>query len=537
MKVLKCIQCYSRLLFMLSLVSLLVLPMTVLAETYNLTILHTNDHHGHFAKFDPYPVMDVGGLAAQSTLVNIVRAEVAKSGGHSLLLSAGDINTGIPESDLLDAEPDIKIMNLLGYDAMALGNHEFDKNRETLLKQQEWAEFPFLSANIVKKDSGEPLVEPYIIKEVNGLKVAILGLTTEETPILTLPDHTADLEFKSAIETARELVPILREEADLVVALTHLGFYEEAGGGYRSAGDIKLAKEVDGIDVIIGGHSHTSLKAPEVFNDTLIVQAGAYSENVGRLDLVVDAEANTISDYSYKLISVNGKKRVKYNDKRYYMYVDKGYVEDKEILEAIEPYMVQADELLSQPLGEAVVELVGGKATSRSQETNLGNLITDGMLAKTNAEIAFQNGGGIRATIAPGPVTYRDVLTVQPFGNTLVLLDMTGEQIMDVLNYAATIEPGNGAFLHVAGLKWTINRSGEKAVAENVMFGDAPLDLQHKYRVVTNNFMAAGGDGYKMLKEIEQLDTGFVDADAMKEYIARLEKVEPKVEGRLTIVE
>ena len=165
----------SRVLIILALVSLLVIPTTVFAKEYKLTILHTNDYHGHF-KSSNY----AGGLAAQSTLVNIVRAEVAEAGGYVLLLSAGDVNMGTPESDMLDAEPDFKAMNIIGYDAMTLGNHEFDKPcEEALLKQKEWAEFPFLAANIVKKDTGEYLVEPYIIKEFDGLKVAILGLTTK----------------------------------------------------------------------------------------------------------------------------------------------------------------------------------------------------------------------------------------------------------------------------------------------------------------------------------------------------------------------
>ncbi len=524
----------TRFMFILALVSLLIIPTAAFAKVYNLTILHTNDHHGHFMKYNPYPVMDVGGMAAQSTLVNIVRSEVEKAGDYVMLLSAGDTNTGIPESDMLDAEPDIKLMNMLGYDAMTLGNHEFDNSREVLLKQQEWAEFPFLSANAVKKDSGEPLVEAYIIKEFDGLKVAIFGLTIENTPVLTLPENTADLEFKDVIETAKELVPKLQEEADIVVALTHIGFREEGGAG-NVTGDFKLAAEVPGIDVIVGGHTHTKVTEAKVVGDTVIVQAGAYSDYVGRLNLAIDSDADKVTEYSYKLVPVNMKKRVSFNDKRYYMYVDKGYIEDREILEVAAPYTEQADELLSQPVGEAVVALVGGRKESRSQETNLGNLVTDAMQAKTGADIAFQNGGGIRADIAPGTVTYRNILTVQPFGNTLVLLDMTGQQVMDVLNYAATIESGSGAFLHVAGLKWTLNRANK--AAENVMVGDVPIDPQKTYKVVTNNFMASGGDGYKMLREISQVDTGFVDADAFKEYVAKLGKVEPKVEGRLTIVE
>ena len=225
-----------KLIFLISaLILILVFPISSLAKTYNLTILHTNDHHGHFEKFNPYPVSDVGGLAAQSTLVNVIRAELKKSGGHSLLLSAGDVNTGVPESDMLNAEPDIKLMNLLGYDAMALGNHEFDKPRDVLMKQKEWAKFPFLSANVIKND-GTPLVEPYIIKDFDGLKVAIFGLTTRETPILVLPKNVEDLKFKNVIETSKSLVPKLRQEADVVIALTHLGFYEESGGGVTFSG-------------------------------------------------------------------------------------------------------------------------------------------------------------------------------------------------------------------------------------------------------------------------------------------------------------
>ena len=527
---------HTRLVLTLSLTTLLLISSFAFAETVKLTILHTNDHHGHFMKFNPYPVMDVGGLAAQSTLVNIVRAEVEKAGGFVLVLSAGDINTGIPESDLLAAKPDITAMNMIGYDAMTLGNHEFDSPREILLKQMDWADFPFLSANIIKKDTGETLVDPYIIKEFGDLKVAIFGLTTEETPIVVVPDNVQDIEFKNSLETAKELVSELEEEADLVIALTHLGYWEVSERKTQAPGDLKLAKEVPGIDVIVGGHSHDALTEPDIIGDTMIVQAGEFSKNVGRLDLTIDSETKKITDYAYKLIPVNMKKRVKYNDKSYYQYVDKGYVEDKEIIGALESSLEYADELLSEPVGEALVFLEADKPAVRSRETNLANLVTDAMRAKTGAEIAFQNAGGIRTSIDPGPITYREILAVQPFGNTLVEVEITGQQIMDVLNYAATIDPkaGSGAFLQVSGLTWANN----KGTAENVMVGGVALDVDKAYSAVTNSFMAVGGDGYDTFKELtKKVDTGYVDADALKEYIQDLGKVEPKVEGRLTIVE
>lgn len=522
---------WKRLLVVSVLACFLLASSLVFAETAKLTILHTNDHHGHFMKFNPYPVVDVGGLAAQSAFINITRIE---SDANVLVLSAGDINTGIPESDMLDAEPDIIAMNMIGYDAMTLGNHEFDKARDVLMKQRELAEFPFLAANIVKKDSGELLVEPYIIKEYDGLKVAILGLALEKTPTVTMPENTADLEFKNGVEVAKEWVPKLREEADLVVVLSHMGYYDEDSNSYEE-GDKYLAAQVPGIDVIVGGHTHSKMTEPVVENGTLIVQAGGYSEYVGKLDLTVDTEADTVVGVGYTLVSINGKERIRNDSGTYYRYLEQGYVEDGAILEAVKPYMDQADELLSQPVGEALVPLVGDKSESRTQETNLGNLITDAMRAKVGADIAFQNGGGIRAGIPEGTITYRSVLTVQPFGNILTTLEMTGAQIMDVLNYAATLDPGAGAFLHVSGLSWTLNRQTKQA--ENVMVGDAPIDLDKTYSVVTNNFMAAGGDGYEMLADLPKYETGFVDADALKEYIEQMGEVSPEVEGRLTIIE
>lgn len=503
----------------------------VLAAEQRLTILHTNDHHGHFEKFAPYPVKDVGGLAAQSTLVNIVRAEVEKDGGQVLVLSAGDINTGVPESDLLDGEPDIQLMNMIGYDAMTLGNHEFDNPPDVLTKQRQWAKFPFLAANVLVKKSGEPLVAPYVIKEVGGLKVAILGLVTNEVPTLVLPENVTELEFADPIATAARYVPQLRREADLVVALTHLGLYREETD---RRGDVQLAKAVPGIDVIVGGHTHTELDEPVRIGDTIIVQAGGYSEQVGRLDLVVDSATDKVTASSWTALPVNGKERIKYQDASYYRYVGIGYIEDEQILQAMAPYLANASELLAKVIGTTEVELVGGKSVSRSQETNLGNLITDGMRWKTGADIAFLNGGGIRAGIAPGSITYRDVLTVQPFGNTLTELKLTGTQVMAVLDKAAT-NVGSGGFLHVAGLTVAYNITTGKA--EATLADGSAMVPEKVYSVVTNNFVAAGGDGYAMLKEQPAYDTGYVDADVTMSYISLQGKVQPVLEGRISVLQ
>ncbi len=508
-------------------------PTTSFAKIYHLTILHTNQHNGHFMKFSWRGTADVGGMAARSTLVNIVRAEVEQAGGHTLLLSAGGINIGTPESDLLNAEPDFKLMTMLGYDAMTLGLSEFHTSREVLMQQREWAGFPFLSANIVRTETGEPFVDPYIIKAFDGVKVAIFGLTTEIAPELSHSIYEGGwLSSKSVIEVAKALVPKLREQADLVIALTHITLDAKE---QRATGDIQLAEAVPEIDVIVGGLSRAVLEEPEVVGKTLIVQAGNYGRYVGRLDLTIDNETDTIMDYTYKLIPVNLKQRVEYQGKSYYMYVDNGYVEDPEMLNVIQHYLKHTDENLSKVVGETLVRLEADREVVWSQESNLANLITDSLRAKTGAEIAFFPSGAIsiQRSIDPGPITYRDVLAIHPFGNTLVLLDMTGEQVMEVLRSAATINPGNAAFLHVSGLRWT----NKKGIPENVMVGDAPLDVDRMYKAVTNSFLAIGGFDYTMFKDAPQYDTGFLDASALREYIMKAGKVAPKVEGRLTIIE
>lgn len=525
-------------IIVVSIVCVLLVPTASFAELHKLTILHTNNHHGHFLKFSLWGNPDIGGMAAQSTLVNSVRAEVEEAGGHVLLLSAGDVTIGPPESNLLHAEPDFKLMNMLGYDAMTPGIHEYSSFRDILRQQREWAGFPFLSANIVKKESGELLdfVDPYMIKAFGDFKVAILGLTTEEAMIIPDRKFIHDLEARNAIEIAQTFVPDLRKEADVVIALTSLGFTEEQmWGGFRGTTDVSLATAVPGIDVIVGGNSREAFEEPQLVGDTLVVRAGDYGRYVGRLDLTIDSETDTITEYTYKLIPVNLKKQVEYQGKFYYTYLEQGYVEDPAVLEFIQPYLEQVDDLLSQPIGEALVRLVAdnGQGFVRYQETNLGNLVTDGLRDKTGAEIAFFNAGNIRMDVQPGPIAYRDILGVHPFPGTIVLLDMTGAQILDVLHYTATLKSGHGGFLQVSGLNWT-NRKG---IPDDVMVNGEPIDLGRMYKAATDCFLAGGGDGYAMLKEIPHYDTGFTNTSVLREYIMKLGKVAPKVEGRITIIE
>ncbi|MCK5416985.1 MAG: 5'-nucleotidase C-terminal domain-containing protein [Desulfobacterales bacterium] len=401
-----------------------------------LTILHTNDHHGHFWKNRHGEI----GFAAQKTLVNQIRKEVKSAGGHVLLLSAGDINTGMPESDLLDAEPDFKAMSAIGYDAMALGNHEFDNPLDVLMKQKQWATFPFLSANTVKKGTGKPLFDVFKIWDFDGLKVAVIGFTTADTPQLTIATNVETLEFKDPVEVAKSMVPKLRKKAAVVIALAHMGYYENAQYGSNAPGMVTLARAVPGIDVIVGGHSHSKIAEPVVQNGTLIVQAGDNGKYVGRLDLTF--KNGVVSMQSNRLIPVNLKKKVTKSGKKVRVFIEEEIKEDPEILGLLTPFYEQGQSELTKVIGSTTDVFVGERKIVRSQETNLGNLIARTQRLKVGADVAIMNSGGIRTSIAKGDITYKDVLKVQPFSNSIGLVTLTGKELKKYCEIAANKTTG-----------------------------------------------------------------------------------------------
>ena len=280
------------------------------SQLHHLVVLHTNDTHGHPLKFFFYPAPDVGGLPARATVVERIREEHK----NVLVLDAGDLNTGRAESNLFKAKPDIEGYNYIGYDAMVLGNHEFDNPIGVLREQMELATFPFISAN-VKSKGGDYLAKPFIIKEFAGLKLAIFGLTTKETEIIGNPEYIKGLVFEDEIAVAKELVPKLRRKADLVIGLVHLGIYDS-----YSKGSKRLAHEVSGIDLIVDGHSHTRLDSPIVVTHPLtghktpIVQAWKWGLILGKVDLFV--QNKRMIDYKFEAIPINLKEVEKKPDGR-----------------------------------------------------------------------------------------------------------------------------------------------------------------------------------------------------------------------------
>lgn len=493
------------------------------------TVLHTNDHHGHF-----WPSRDGEyGLAAQKTVIDRIRAEVKQQGGHTLLLSAGDVNTGSPESNLLDAEPDFKAMDAIGYDAMVLGNHEFDKPLTVLNKQRGWVRFPMLSANIYSQN--KRLFPPYSLFKLGGLRVAVLGLTTEDTTKLTNPNNINGLTFRSARAEAAELIPSLRNVADIVIALTHLGHYPDGKHGLQAPGDVELARTVNGIDVIVGGHTHSTVCMvadnvraepyvpgtpcrPDRQNGTWIVQAGSWGKYVGRADFEFNGRQLRLANY--QLIPINlTLKKTSHDavDKSVHSLNAEKIIPDPAMVKLLASYQQHGHQALSQPIGQINGSLGEEPELVRQQPVGLAVFTAKIFMDKLHADFAVLNGGKIRDVLHSGVVTYKDVLRYLPFGNNLAYVEMTGRDVMDFLNMAAKMSPGSGGFAQFAGIHLTIKQG--KVIDASIK--GKPIQATQRYRMATDSFLAAGGDGYPKLEQHPGfVATDWIDADVVKDYIA-----------------
>lgn len=499
--------------------------------TYKLTVLHTNDNHGRFwqNKYGEY------GMAARKTLIDELRAEVKAEGGSVLLLSGGDINTGVPESDLQDAEPDFKGMNKIGYDAIALGNHEFDNPLDVLQKQIDWAKFPMLSANIYDKETGKRMYQAYEIFEKQGIKIAVVGFTTEDTAKIGNPEYIGGIEFRDPKTEAKKIIAELEanEKPDLIFAVTHMGHYENGQRGINAPGDVALARslELGELDMIVGGHSQepVCMEGPNVAkknfkpgdecqpdqqNGTWIVQAHEWGKYVGKADF--EFRNGELEMVSYNLIPVNLKKKVKIDGKKQRVFIQDEIAQDPELLAFLKPFQEKGQGQLNVKIASTNGKLEGDRNVVRFQQTNLGRLIATSHMVRAKADFAVMNSGGVRDSIEGGDVTYKDVLTVQPFGNIVTYADMTGKEVMDYLNVVATKPIDSGAYAQFAGIKMTV-ANGE---VSNVFIGGKQLRLDNTYRFTIPSYNAAGGDGYPKISDHPgYVNTGFVDAEVLKEFL------------------
>jgi len=486
------------------------------------TVMHTNDNHGRFWENDDGEY----GMAARKTLVDSIRAEVENKGGYSLLLSGGDINTGVPESDLQDAEPDFIGMSDIGYDAMAVGNHEFDNPLSVLDKQRDWADFPMLAANIYKAD-GSRYFEPYKVFTLGDLRIAVVGLTTEDTAKIGNPEYISELTFTDPKEEIKKVIAEIEknDEADLVIATTHMGHYANGQHGSNAPGDVALAKALEEgqLAAVIGGHSQNPVCMeadgsgydadfepgddckPDQQNGTWIMQAHEWGKYVGRADF--EYANDELHLLSYKLIPVNLTKEL--DDGSRELIGDK-IEPNLPLKEKLQVYQDAGQDKLDEVIASSDGKLEGDRSVVRNQQTNLGQLIAVAHKEKVSADFAVMNSGGVRDSIAAGDITYRDVLTVQPFGNQVTYSEMTGAEIKDYLGTVATMQVGSGAYAQLTGLTMTVDCMANTVDISDINgkgFSDTAT-----YSFTVPSFNAAGGDGYP---ELDPVQTGYVDADVL----------------------
>jgi 5'-nucleotidase len=477
------------------------------AETVKITVIHTNDTHSRLIGTNTEI-----GFAKIATLIK----EAKEANPNTLVLDAGDTLHGMPIVNISKGENAIKVLEAAGYDYMTLGNHDFNYGKERLFELRDMSQVGMLSANIVD-ENGEYIFTPYVIEEVGDVKVGIYGLSTPDTVILTNPNNVVGLVFKDPIEVSKEMVEELEDKTDVIIALAHLGLDESSTLTSKA-----LAQEVEGIDLIIDGHSHSMLEGGQLENNTLIVQTKNYGQNLGYVDIeILEGEVTGITA---RLLAAADTADV---------------VPDPDLQKIIEDIEAANAEVFNEVIATTDVYLDGVRENVRTKETNLGNLSADAARAATGADIAFVNGGGIREDIPVGDITKGKIAAIFPFGNTIEVKKITGADLKAMLEWSVSDYPAaKGAFLQVSGLEFTFDPAkeiGSKVV--EILVGGEAFDEAKEYTVAINDFMSTGGDGYAMLADYDVLAIYGTYEEIIIDYLVANGTAGSEVSGRIKVME
>ena len=501
----------SILLFIALLVCCLPTATFVQSERVQITILSTTDLHGNIDPIDYYTNKpDSRGLAKIATLIKRVRKEQP----NALLIDSGDTIQGSPlesfhgRKNNQPPDPMMVVMNSLNYDAMTVGNHEYNFGLKVLEKARKEAKFPWLSANTYNVNTDQTHYAPYLIRNVAGVKIGILGLTTPGIPNWDNPPNYAGLEFHNPIPEARKWVEVLRakEKVDVVVIAMHMGLGEDLRTGEITPGQvpheneaISIARQVPGIDVIFMGHTHRDV--PSLYmNGVLITQANYWGRHLARADLYLQKSGNGWHVYAKAARTIPVDDRVE---------------PDSEIVKLAEPYDRETQEWLGRPIGESSRELTAKEA--RFRDTAILDLIQKVQLEAGHADVSMVASFNSEARIAKGPVTVRDIAGLYVYENTLAVLEVTGQQLKDALEHSAkyfkTYVPGKPPtdqvdekipaynFDIAEGVNYDLDIS--KPIGQRIQhltFRGQPVKPDQKFRLATNNYRVNGGGGYTMYK-------------------------------------
>ncbi len=482
------------------------------ARVEKFTVLFFNDLHGNLQPFktkkEDGTTVDVGGIAGIATLVKQVRAENRKLGIKTFLLVAGDVLQGTPMSTVFKGKPDIEIFNAMGVNAMTVGNHEFDFGLDNFLAMKKAAKFPFISSNIVWKDTRKLVNEPLAVFPISGkLRLTVIGATTTELMTTTAPENVEKLDVMDSVQTVSYhfLKSFLNGP---VILLSHSKFQT----------DSDIAHKVGGLTAIIGGHDQILFEPVKNANGVPVLQAFEKGRYLGRIDIAIDPvlKRGEIITTSYLPITSDIKP-------------------DPQVKIIVDAYSSKLDATFKEVIGESLVFMDGERGRIRYEETNLGDFVADVMRNYTSSDIAFINAGSLRSSLDRGPITIESVFKVMPYPNEIVVAKLTGGEILTALNRSARGNRADedGGFLHVSGISFTIKG---KTVAD-VLVGGAAIDPAKTYSVTITDFMHSGGDGYALFTGKPSTKTGLPLRELLVDTIRKQRTVEAAAGGRIKRIE
>ncbi len=481
-------------------------------DVFDLFIVHTNDVHARVNAGEDGSV----GYAKLATMIKTARSIT----NNVLVLDAGDVTHGTNFANLFNGETIGELLVMTGYDAVAPGNHDFNYGIENLLTLADEAsavsDIKVLSANITNED-GELLFQPYQIYDFNGFKVCVIGLTTPDTKTKSHPKNTVGVEFDNPViyENAQAAIDLAHEIADYVVVLGHIGTVADGDSGLTST---IICENIDGIDLFIDGHSHSVLSGDNYVNGTLVVSAGQYMNNVGVVDILVE-NGEVASENAFLIPSDAVLDPANSDLAKQYGITE--VPDDPEVAAYIESVNAAIEARFSEVVATIPEDLDGEREHVRTGKTNLSQIVCDAITAETGADFTIVNGGGIRASLSAGDVTLGEVNSVLPFTNIVTVCEITGDEVYQALEHGYSMLPEtNGAFSQT-DLDVTYDAAlpaGERIL--DVKLNGESIDRAATYTVATNDFMAAGGDGYTMFGRITQ--EGRVLNEVFADYLAEL---------------
>jgi 2',3'-cyclic-nucleotide 2'-phosphodiesterase / 3'-nucleotidase / 5'-nucleotidase len=490
-----------------------------------LQLLGINDFHGQLDTYNSK--INAGGVDYLAAYLK----EREATNPNTLMLHAGDaVGASSPVSALLQDEPTIKILNELGFDAGTVGNHEFDEGVEEMLRlidggshpkteakygEFEGADFPYVAANLVYKESRENVLDPYTIIDVNGIPVGVIGVALSDTPSIVIPSAVTDVEFTDETEAINRYTEELKAKGvDTIVVLAHNPSFSKPDGSEAGEELVEIAQNVDDeVDVLLGGHNHayTNTKV----DGKIVVQSYSSGTAFSDVDLLINPVTKDVMVGKSEIVTT-------YRDQ---------IQPDAEIKAMLDSYVADVAPILNEVIGSTPSYI--SRDTSAAGESAMGNLVADAMRAQTGTDFAFMNSGGVRADIDAGPITWKEAFTVQPFGNDLVKMNVTGEVIKTLLEqqWGSKVR-----IMPISGLKVSYDDSraaGDRIVSITKNDGTA-VEMDQTYSITVNNYMAGGGDGYAILATITDKTIDVVDLDALVNYIKEKDVVNPQIEGRVT---